>query len=229
MAAVHATCQIREAALHAVQRTEVGTMLRETSCALSFSQSSHAVLCLTLTPPPPHLPQRDDWVARRPSPMSARALRDFSPSSATALGSARAMPDSSRASPRIGRQDSLRSSSPNHAYTGASPTAPDVGAIIASAAMRAGASPRAGTGFSPTGSGQRSASPHAIRAASPRFGTPGAYRASSPRFGGSSSFGGAAGAPAGVGGEGGGNIIASHAMSLGGQRRVGGGGSWSRR
>ena len=174
--------------------------------------------------------QRDDWVARRPSPMSARALRDFSPSSATALGSARAMPDSSRASPRIGRQDSLRSSSPNHAYTGASPTAPDVGAIIASAAMRAGASPRAaGTGFSPTGSGQRSASPHAIRAASPRFGTPGAYRASSPRCGGSSSFGGAAGAPGGAAGEGGGgNIIASHAMSLGAQRRVGGG-TWSRR
>ncbi|CAI7828059.1 unnamed protein product [Closterium sp. NIES-53] len=151
--------------------------------------------------------QRDDWVARRPSPVSARSLtiRDPSPSYANGNMTAPGRSESSRASPRPlysnGRTDSLRSLSPRCSLAASSPGAPDVGALIANAAMRS--SPRA---LSPP---PLRPSPGAPKGASPRFMSP---RAASPRS--ASPNADAA------------NIIASHAMSINAQRRPG---SWSRR
>ncbi|CAI5475067.1 unnamed protein product [Closterium sp. Yama58-4] len=151
--------------------------------------------------------QRDDWVARRPSPVSARSLtiRDPSPSYANGNMTAPGRSESSRASPRPlysnGRTDSLRSLSPRCSLAASSPGAPDVGALIANAAMRS--SPRA---LSPP---PLRPSPGAPKGASPRFMSP---RAASPRS--ASPNADAA------------NIIASHAMSINAQRRPG---TWSRR
>ncbi|CAI7871340.1 unnamed protein product [Closterium sp. NIES-53] len=165
-------------------------------------------------------------------PGSARAPEAYRASSSSPRqygmpGSARAAePYRTSSSPRIGGSPSV-----NNSYypsrNAASPTAPDIGAMIASAAMRT-SSPRALHFQGSSGSSPRAMSP---RGYSPRaFGPPGGMTGGSPGVGMMGMSPRVASprpsSPRMQNGGDAGSVIVSHAMSMSTYRRQG---SWSRR
>ncbi|CAI5514013.1 unnamed protein product [Closterium sp. Naga37s-1] len=165
-------------------------------------------------------------------PGSARAPEPYRASSSSPRqygmpGSARAAePYRTSSSPRIGGSPSVNNSH-YPSRNAASPTAPDIGAMIASAAMRT-SSPRALHFQGSSGSSPRAMSP---RGYSPRaFGPPGGMTGGSPGVGMMGMSPRVASprpsSPRMQNGGDAGSVIASHAMSMSTYRRQG---SWSRR